>query len=287
MTSINNIMRDGLDVLKSADLRSAHLDIELLLCHVLHMTREQLILERDRELSTDEQNEFRKLLSRRAQGEPVAYLIGKKEVFGAEFIVKPGVLIPRPESEHLVEEALQWITLQAASPITICDFGSGSGCIGLSILLNSINTKLLAIDKSEIACEIIGKNVLKHGLGARCDVLLHELGEHSASALPLNVDIVVANPPYISSDDSALDPNVRKYEPHEALFAGEKGLEFILKWKNLAREILRTGGILIMEFGYSQGRDVKDIFENDLGFEKIKIGKDLSGHDRYVIAHRI
>lgn len=283
MTTIKKLIGFQTQILKERGIENPRLDVEVLLANILNCSREHLLLKANDEFVPEQTKILEQLVSKRAEGEPVAYLVGKKSFFGKDLLVRPGVLIPRPESEHLVEEALQWMA-QSTPPFKICDLGCGSGCIGLSILTNSVDSELLAVDKSPIACEVTRDNTKILGLTSRAEIRQMDLDSHELPGS--NFDLVVANPPYVSVGDPHLQSEVIRYEPHEALFASREGLDFILKWKDVSSKILRPGGLLLMEFGATQGRQVLSYFTSDPAFEQVRIGKDLSGHDRYVVAIR-
>ncbi len=275
---VKRISRD----FEAAKISSPRLDADLLIGFVLGKTREELIVANAETVSTVQEGKILELAKRRSNGEPVAYLVGMKSFFGLDFNVRPGVLVPRPETEHIVEEALQWLASKNQDSFTICDLGCGSGCIGIAVLHNSLNSTLTAADKSPIACEVTKENAEKFGLSDRVTVMNIPVEELN---LP-KVDLVLANPPYIAPSDKDLEPNVRKFEPAEALFSGPTGFEHIQNWKNVAAGLLLPGGLLIMEFGFKQGDRTKSIFESDPAYDFVRIGKDLSGNDRYIVATR-
>jgi release factor glutamine methyltransferase len=258
------------------------LDAEILLCSILKFSREELLLAAGRELSPEAAAQCGDFFKRRKSGEPVAYITGERAFFGHSFFVQPGVLIPRPESEHLVEEALQFLALYSKEQVLVADFGCGSGCIGLSILQHCPDARLTAVDKSDVACAVTLQNAQRLGLLEKARVVHSDVAELASEAF----DVIVANPPYIAFSDTRVEAEVRTFEPADALFAGETGLECLLKWKNRASALLRPGGFLAMEFGEGQGAEVEKIFSDDLAYENVKIGKDLSGRDRYVTALR-
>lgn len=282
MGSIKELVKKVSQKFEAAKISSARLDADLLIGYVLGKTREELLIANNEAVSAQQEESILALAEKRSAGEPIAYLLGVRSFFGLDFNVRPGVLIPRPETEHIVEEALQWLASQNQETLAVCDLGCGSGCIGLSILHNSLNSTLVAADKSKFACELTQENAEKLGLTDRVTVL-------NLPAEELNipkVDLVVANPPYISPSDRDLAPDVKKFEPAEALFSGPTGFEHIQNWKNVAAGLLRSGGVLIMEFGFKQGARTQSIFESDPAFDFVRIGKDLSGNDRYIVATR-
>ena len=280
--TVSEIQKEVFHLLQKSQILSARLDADLIVGFVLGKSREQLLISNTEEITEKDRQEIFKMTAKRADGWPLAYLTGKKSFFDIDFDVRSGVLIPRPETEHLVEESLQWMASQNQESFTIVDLGCGSGCIGLSILNNTINSKLIAVDKSEIACAVTGENGRKLGLSERINILNLSAEELAHT----NTDLVVANPPYVSPSDMDLDPNVRQYEPAEALFSNDSGYEHIASWKNVASRVLRPGGLLLMEIGFRQGPRTLGIFQSDPAFVYARIGKDLSGNDRYLVATR-
>ncbi len=288
MPTIKDAIRDNTNTLMASGFESARLDVEVILSHMLETSREGLLIHSNKDLSPDIEFKLQNLIQRRLRGEPVAYITGTKSFFGLDFLVSPGVLVPRPETEHLVEEALQWLALHEQEQLRICDMGTGSGCIGLSILKNTLASKLIAIDISDAALVNTLANAQRLSLGAQVELLKLDL--NTASDLKTHVsepvDLVVANPPYIAHNDIHIQKSVRDHEPLEALYAGQTGYECIAQWKNAARQILKPGGLLIMEFGFLQGFNTHEIFKSDLAYESVRIGKDLSGNNRYIVATR-
>lgn len=250
---------------------------ELFLRQVLNLTVTQFVLEKKRELpKADEQNIFN-LAKRRAEGEPLAYLVGYKDFFKSRFSVDPSVLIPRSETELLVEEAL------ALGPQkNIIDIGSGSGCIGLSLLKEWPECFLTAVDVSDKALQITQKNAKQLNLENRVELFFGEIETYSVQK---KFDLVVSNPPYISRNDQRLDANVKKYEPNLALFAEDDGLLFYKRWTVWAHNNLKADGWLIYEVGEGQAGLVQSICLQN-GFKNIKIIKDLSGIERVIVAQR-
>ncbi len=218
---------------------------------------------------------------RYASNEPLEYIIGTQEFMSLEFDVNPSVLIPRADTETLVERIIAECK-SAAKPVRILDIGAGSGCIGISIAHYTDNTQITEIDISETALETAQKNAVKNGVDKRikfirCDIL-NEMPDISEGLF----DIVVSNPPYIETAViDTLDSNVRDFEPHTALDGGDDGLIFYRRITGIAPQILTAGGILAYEIGYDQGGSVSALMQND--FDSIEVIKDLCGNDRVVI----
>lgn len=246
-----------------------------------------------KELDPKDLQECLQKIERRIQGEPVSYITNKKDFLNYTFFVQEGVLIPRPETELLVEYILHWIE-EEKSPkeIWALDIGCGSGCISVSLLKEVFKMRAVAVDLSDKAIETTKENAKRLGVIEKIDVMKKDadllsfkdfeyLKEKEFEGL---FDIVVSNPPYISKEDPLVEKNVKKFEPHEALYCSENGLEKILKWTNLAGSILRDKGLWIFEIGASQGRAAEQIVRESGFFENIQVAQDYSGYDRFVIA---
>jgi release factor glutamine methyltransferase len=220
----------------------------------------------------------RRWVEKRSAGVPLAYLSGRKGFYKGEFFVQPGVLIPRPESEHLIEVAVA----RASEVHHLADLGCGSGCVGLSLLREMPNAKLFALDASPVAVEVTNRNVAAQGLIGRVQVLHTTVEDWKPMFL---LDLVVANPPYIAINDPQVEPSVQRYEPHEALYSGKDGLDAIRSWSQWAQRSLAPGGLWVCEFGLGQAQQVQAIFEQ-LHFEQIQIQRDLSGKERVISAYK-
>ncbi len=266
---------------KDKKLESPRLDAELILAFALKLERIQLYLKFDQPLSEQEMNTCRELVRRRAQGEPVAYILGSKEFYGYSFRVGPAVLIPRPETEHIVESALEWAKTQRNDhAFNILDLGTGSGCIGLTLLKKLPMSRLIAVDISEPALEIAKANAESLSVADRVQFLCADVSRLDME-IP-KIDILVANPPYIASDDLDLEENVKKFEPENALFADENGLGFLRKWSKKTVPFLNEDAIVLMEMGMNQGADMTEHFKSLGVFSKVDVIKDLAGLDRVI-----
>lgn len=223
----------------------------LLARHVLGIS-EASVLARSREALTPAQTtELNLLLERRLGGEPVAYLLKRREFYGRDFRVDPRVLIPRPETEHLIEVALS-LGLPAAS--RALDLGTGSGCLAVTLALELPGSQLVAVDRSVAALAVARANILAHGVAARVNLLASDL---ATTVVLGNFDLVVTNPPYVALRDApALSPEVRDFEPSLALFAGPDGWDVLTRVLHLAAN-LRSGAWLLSEIGDGQLPDLK------------------------------
>jgi release factor glutamine methyltransferase len=255
---------------------TAYLDVELLLQESLGISREELHRNSQRELTTTEAAFLESWLARRQAGEPIAYILGYKDFYRHRFAVGPGVLIPRPDTEGVVDEALRCCSVHGAR---VADFGAGSGCIGLSLLMERQDWKLCAVESSPLATQYLKKNVQALGLGDRVSVL-----ESAVEALDpqLRFDLIVANPPYISWTDPEVQPAVRAYEPSVALFADDDGFAALREWSRIAKSRLHPGGTFITEIGFQQSAGMLEFLSLENGLQNIRILKDLAGLDRLV-----
>ncbi|WP_066634054.1 peptide chain release factor N(5)-glutamine methyltransferase [Desulfolucanica intricata] len=261
------------------------LDAEVLMMHLLGTDRTGLYLNFDQLLTDEQVEKYRNLIERRSQGEPVAYLTGHKEFMGLDFTVSPAVLVPRPETELLVEKALKLLPEQPGKTLIAVDVGTGSGAIAVSLAKLNAHLEVYAVDYSTEALSVARQNAVSHGVDGRIhyyhgDLLTPLIG------LELNgrVDLIAANLPYIpSSDMPGLPVDVRLYEPHLALDGGRDGLDLYRRLLPVAGEFLRTGGHLLMEIGPGQG-DVLSRELAGLGWGGIEVLPDYTGRERLVVA---
>ena len=242
---------------KQKNFSSPRLDAELLISDVLKIKRIDLYLKFDQPLSEGEVSLCREVVRRRANGEPVAYILNKRDFYGFSFYVDPHVLIPRPETEHLVEEILLYLNDKEDS--RILDLGTGSGCIAISVLKNKPRAQATMVDVSVGAIEVARRNATDLAVLERCE-FKHWNATETLQAESEGYDVIVANPPYIAPHDPLLEENVKKFEPAQALFAEDEGLRFISQWSKSQAPHLKPGGMMIFEIGASQGPSAKDIF---------------------------
>ena len=240
----------------------------------------------DHMLKADELNQFRDLIRQRHKGCPVAYLTGKQDFWNHSFLVSTEVLIPRPDTEVLVEEALKRLSSLREKPLRILDIGTGSGCIAISLALECPQAEVEAWDISDSALEVAKQN--QKALGSRVhfcrkDALNPDFWQNTGP-----FDLIVSNPPYIAEEEKKhLGPGVLTYEPHQALFATEHGLAFYYALARQAFRVLRPGhGCIMVETGYRQGEAVQEIFRKG-PWKNSTIVRDLSGLNRVVTADRI
>lgn len=261
--------------LVAARIESAALEAQLLAAHVLLVDRSFILTHPEVEFP-DLAGES--LLQRRERHEPLAYILGSREFYGRKFHVEPGVLIPRQETEILVEAALSH--LRTTSPCRVLDLGTGSGCIGITLKLECPSAELTLLDISERAIEIARRNA--EDLGASVRFVRSDGFQELEGEV---FDLIVTNPPYIGFDEE-LPAEVGKHEPPAALFAGPSGLEFYEMLAETAGLHLREDGALMMEVGYRQAQQVGAIFEGS-GWTVEETIPDLSGIDRVVVARQL
>ena len=268
---------------------NAKIDAEYLLAHILNCKRQELYLNSERELSNDEINIFKGFVQRRSKREPIQYIIGEEEFRGFIFKVTRDVLIPRPETELLVEEAVKIASgLQPPAPeqLTIIDLCTGSGCIAVSAAKEITESRLYATDISEKALAVARENAKKHCVENKITFLQGSFFEPlKDKGLEGKIDIMLSNPPYVSKKDmEKLQPEIKEYEPPIALYGGEDGLDSYGTIIPQALPYLKKGGYLILEIGYGQAEGVKELFAQHPAYSKIEIIKDLSGIERVVKA---
>jgi release factor glutamine methyltransferase len=268
---LKQALRRARDILVESNVEDASLEGELLLRHTLRIDRVQLYIDLEKELTPTQEQTFRRLLKRRLNGEPAAYITGCREFYGLDFNVNPGVLIPRPESELLVETALSIAKIHPLS--IIADVGTGSGAIAISLAVSLPQAKIYATDISAAALETASVNCRRHGVTDRVRLLEGDLLE----PLPEPVDIIVANLPYVRKAE--LDP---QFEPPLALDGGADGTEAIKQLCQQAGGKLKSGGSLLLEIGQGQGQAVTAILHNIFPGGEIEVMPDLGGIDRVV-----
>jgi release factor glutamine methyltransferase len=260
---------------------SPRLDTEVLLAHALGCKRIELYTRHDEEVSDDSRQRFRALIRQRMEGCPVAYLVGRKEFYSLELEVSRAVLIPRPDTETLVEECLR-LAKDVAEP-AVLDMGTGSGCLAVAVAKYAKQARVIAIDISAEALAVATRNAAKHGVAERVRFLQGDL------FAPLSegerFDFILSNPPYIPRDDIAgLQAGVRDYEPHLALDGGADGLEVLGRLVAGAPARLKPGGYLLVEIGSPQEAPARQRIEAQAGFELAKTVYDSSGHPRVLRA---
>lgn len=257
---------------------------ELMLAQVLGCTRVDLYLRHEQPLNPEELAAFKALLLRRRAQEPLAYILGRREFYGLDLLVGPGVLVPRPESEHLVEEALRRLKDQQ-SP-RLLDLCTGSGAVALACLDHHPGLTAVGVDISPAALDFARRNGARLGLEGRVTWLLGDLWEPLAAAGGF-FEVITANPPYVRQDDWAgLSPEVKDFEPRGALVAGAGGLEVIEQILQGARAFLRAHGWLLVEMGAGQAAQARGLARGVGIYQTVETVKDLAGIERVLVCQR-
>ena len=288
--SVGDALRAAAPRLRASGSRSPRLDAELLLASALGVPRAELFRDPGRLLQSDEAARFEELIGRRVAREPVAYILGRRAFRTIDLEVTPDVLIPRPETETLVEVALEALSAMPIAgpdpedePLAL-DIGTGSGCVALALAAEDPFVRLVAADVDPGALAVARRNAARLGLARRVEFVLSDL---FADVGERPFDLIVSNPPYIPADEYvALEPNVRDYEPRLALYGGVDGLDFYRRLVPGAALLLRPGGTLALEVGAGQADDVAAVIEAAGAYETPERRSDLSGVPRVVFARR-
>ena len=283
--SIRGALSWGAQVLSDAGIENHRLDAEVLLRHVLKMEKEQLYMNGDTPINAGQEAEFRALLSRRSQREPLAYITGQKEFWSLDFFVTPAVLIPRPETELLVEVALQYIKrLRSGSPVKVLDLGTGSGAIAVCLAKDHDVAEIVAVDISPVALDLARFNAARHGVANRIRFLPGDLFAPVKASLD-TFDLIVSNPPYIRTGElSLLAPEIREWEPTIALDGGADGTDTYRHIIGEGHRYLVPGGSIVLEIGADMGRDVADLFSRSGCYGPPAVCQDYAGKDRVIAA---
>ena len=285
--TLGELIAEARRLLEQAGIESAEQESLWIMEHVLRLPSHNMITGRDRLLSSSELAATRGLIARRVGREPLQYILGTQEFCGLEFEVSPAVLIPRPETELLVEYVTQRIS--TARQATIVDVCTGSGCIAVAIARLRPHARVLAIDLSSSALHVARRNAIRHGVGERITWLegdlLGPLVEQGVEGL---VDVIVSNPPYIAEAEWAtLQPEVKLFEPRGALVAGPQGTELHERLLQEAARYLAPGGVVLLEIGAGQARGLRRIVEQLPGYKFHRLVYDKAGFERVVIVERV
>jgi len=276
--SVREILTKAEGYLAGKAVDAPRLSAQLLLAQTLGLDRLGLILAMDRPLTPDELDRFRPLIVRRSQGEPMAYILGEREFYGLDFTVTPATLIPRPETELLIDRSLA--LFPGGSLTTFADLGTGSGCLAVTLAVQFPASRGLALDKSPAALAVARQNATQHDVAIRLTFV-----EGDFAMLPVQpggVALIVSNPPYVSAAEyQECSREVRDFEPISALVPGETGLEAVLPVARAAFGALGPRGWLLVEIGWKQGPAAADIL-TQCGFADVAVRRDLAGCDRVV-----
>jgi len=285
--TVEKILKWTTNFFAEKELDSPKLDAELLLAHVLGIDRIKLYMQWDRPLEVEELASYRALIKRRVQDEPLAYITGSKAFWNLDFKSDKRALIPRSDTETLIETALELIPdpkkVEGAPQVRIVDVGAGTGCIGITIAHERPNTHVTLVDIDPDALQLAQENVELHKMQDRVTCLQSDLLESA----PGPWDLIVSNPPYVALTEKGLmGRDVLAHEPPLALFAGEDGLDVIRRLLEQAFVSIAPEGHVLCEVGFAQGPAVKELMES-LGFENVQIRKDYGSNDRVVVGQRV
>ena len=292
--TLAEVLRDAEARLRAEDIGDAHLEAEVLLCHALGVTRERLFSRLQEHTQPAEHEAFDALLERRLEHEPAAYIVGHKEFYGLELACTPAAPIPRPETELLVEYAIEWLgrrerAVDANGRPLIADVGTGNGAIAVAIASHLPNAGIVATDTSRDALALARRNAEAHGVAGRIDAVQGSLLEPVRSAF----DAIVANLPYVPSRTyERLPPEIRVHEPEQALLAGadgsadlrpRRGSAIIEELLVQAPDHLRPGGLLLAEHAWNQGRRLREAAKTAFPSAEIETKRDLAGRERMLV----
>jgi len=284
MYTIKELLQHAAETLKNAGIETPVIEAGVMLCHVLKCNRAYLISHNDRALAEHELEEFKKLLKGRTEKIPLQYLLGETEFMSLSFRVSPAVLIPRQDTEVLVEKCIELVKEQKGKKLRVLDMCTGSGCIAVSIAYYCPEVRVTACDISKAALDIAKINARQAGVQNRVEFCSGDLFEalNNQESHERKFDIIVSNPPYIETDTvEQLQSEVRDHEPYMALDGGADGLDFYRRIVKESPRYLTAGGYLALEIGYNQGNSVSRLMEGD--FEDITVYKDYGGNNRVVV----
>ena len=286
--TIQKLLNWVTEYLTNKGVEAPRFSAELLLSHVLGLKRIELYTQFDKPVAAEQLDRLRDMVKRAGQNEPVAYLTGKTEFYSLELEITRDCMIPRPETELLVQRAVEFLRARDGVQF-ICDLCTGSGCIAVAIAKNFAGARIIATDISDAALAVAAGNVQKHQLAERITLLCGDLFEPLIRPLDVDkFDLIVCNPPYVSSAEyDNLDKNVKDYEPRLALHAGEDGLDIYRRIVEKIDQFLKPGAGLMLEIGYAQGPAVRELLEQTSAFAEIRIEKDYHDNDRIVTARKV
>ena len=277
----SEILKKGSNFLKKSKVKNPYLDTELILSKVTNKKREELLLNINNKLKNKDIIKFKNYLIRRYKKEPIAYILGYKHFWKHKFLINKSVLIPRPDTELIIEETLRHLPKDKSKKIL--DVGTGSGCIVISLLKERPKCIATAIDISKNAINIAKTNAKLHQLENKINFIIIDVDKYKSNYY----DLVVSNPPYVSNIElNRLDDDIKFHEPMSALSGGHNGFKELKKVIIKSKKLLKINGKLILEIGYKQKNiSIKILKEN--GFYINKISKDLSGKDRCIVSTKL
>jgi len=281
---IKDLIRMGIKKLDRRKYSNPPLECVLLLAYLLDVDKTYIYIHNNEEVPSSVEDKYFSLIDERRKGYPIQYILKEKEFMGISFYIEEGVLIPRPDTEVLVQYVLDYIDEKyKEGDIKVVELGTGSGCISLSIAYYNKNVFVYSVDIDKKANAVAEENSRRLKLSDRVKILEGDLFQGIKNmGLKNSVDIIVSNPPYIPEDEIfGLQDEIKKYEPLWALDGGEDGLDYYRRIIPQSKEYLKNRGILVFEMGFDQGRKIKELMEKE-NFRNINILKDLQGLDRVI-----
>jgi release factor glutamine methyltransferase len=277
--TVGTMLRAATAWLRGQGDEEARLDVELLLARALGTDRAGLYAQLGEELAATARKEFEGLLARHANGEPIAYILGEREFYGLSFVVRPGVLIPRPETELLVDQVVEYSRAHPGEPLGIVDVGTGCGAVAVAVAKTLPRVHVLALDVAPEAVMVASQNTARHRVADRVEVALGDL----LAGVTGEWDVVVGNLPYIPSQIvDRLDRGVRDWEPRLALDGGPSGLTLHARLLDQLPPRLRPGGLLVLEIADDRGEAALELFRHKLPGADVELLRDMFGRDRAV-----
>jgi release factor glutamine methyltransferase len=285
--TIQKLLNLTTEQLAKRGIDASRLSAELLLSYVLGLKRIELYTQFDKVVTKEQLEQLHKLIERAGQDEPIAYIVGRTEFYSLELEITPDCMIPRPETELLVERAIEFLRTRSGKQF-VCDLCTGSGCIAVAIAKNYADAEIIATDISDGALKTAASNIERYQLQGRIKLLCGDLFEPIVPQLDTGkFDLIVCNPPYVSTAEfEKLNKNVRDYEPKTALFGGDDGLDICRRIIEKADDFLKADAALMLEVGYRQGREVEELLEERGCFGQIAIEKDFHDNDRIAIGKK-
>ena len=282
--SIGEALQKASERLNWAGVPEARKEARSLLAHVLEVDWSVLITDADKPVADVSLSRFHELVSRRMTGEPAQYITGTQDFYGRQFEVNPDVLIPRPETEGLIETAVSFVS-PTISPFWICDVGTGSGCIAITLLCEKHFAHAIGVDISEAALEVAKRNANAHNVANRVSFIQSDCFD--ALTRDNTFDLIVSNPPYVSAKVlPGLQREVRDHEPRVALTPGDDGLAIIRRLIKEAPPFLKPGGHLVIEIGFDQSEKIAELLDPEV-WELLRIAPDLQQIPRIVVLKRL
>ena len=288
LPTITQAIDQGASRLRASGIEYDRRTAGVLLAHVLALDQVQLLIKCEEHVGESHYEQYLRFIARRADGEPLQYITGHQEFYGLDFIVTPDVLIPRPETEFLVERVVEIANESSEEQLFIADIGTGSGCVAVAIAVSLPRARVLATDVSQAAIEVARRNAERHCVTDRLELLvgdlLKPLVEHNLQSA---ISILASNPPYVDRKDSRLiQREVRDWEPHAALFGGALGLEFHRRLLADGFEWAKRGGYLVFEIGYGQIDAINEMIAES-AWKLVDVTSDLQGIPRTVTVRKL